>query len=87
MFNKLLNPEDVAARFSRSLSWFYKNYKMLSKKQGFPKPHKLNGYNLQWSEAEVDFWFNARISKEFRLNDNNVGVCYEKLLAANAQLL
>lgn len=87
MQNRFINPEEVASRFSRSVSWLYKHYNELSQKQGFPRPLKNNGYNLQWSEAEVDVWFNSRISPQFRLNDNNPGAAYEKLLAANAAAL
>ena len=82
----LLEPEEVAAMFKRSVSWLYKNYKNLSQKKGFPKPVKLNGYNLQWSSHDVDYWFNTHINT-LSTNDNNVGTAYEKLLAANAALL
>lgn len=82
-----LNIEEVASRFKRSSSWFYKNYKKLSDEKGFPRPIKLNGYNVQWSEVDVDFWFDTHINTSRQANDNNIGKCYEKLLAANAALL
>ena len=87
MQNSFLNPDDVALRFRRSLSWFYKNYQKLNQEQGFPRPLKQNGYNLQWSEAEVNFWFDSHINPRYRTNDNNPGLAYEKLLAANAAAL
>lgn len=87
MTNRFINPDEVATKFGRSVSWLYKRYRELSHSQGFPQPIKTNGYNLQWSEAEVDVWFNQHISPRYRLNDNNPGSAYEKLLAANAVAL
>lgn len=84
--SNLLNPEEIAKRFNRSLSWFYKNYKRFEKERHFPKPIKFNGYNLQWSAYDVDLWFNTHIDC-YKLNDNHPGASYEKLLAANAALL
>lgn len=82
----MLEPEEVAAMFKRSVSWLYKNYKLLSATKGFPRPVRLNGYNLQWSSKDVDIWFDMHINS-ISLNDNRVGGSYEKLLAANAALL
>ena len=83
----LLEPEEVAEKLRRSLSWLYKYHTKLSKEKGFPKPVKINGYNLQWSAPDVDMWFNTHINTTSRTNDNIVGCSYEKLLAANASLL
>lgn len=82
----MLDPEEVAAMFKRSVSWLYKNHKKLSLSKGFPRPVKINGYNLQWSSKDVDYWFDTHINT-FSINDNNVGRSYEKLLAANAACL
>lgn len=87
MQNRFINPQDVAFKFSRSVSWLYKHYRELSRSKGFPRPVKNNGYNLQWSEAEVNIWFNSHVSPQYRINDNNPGAAYEKLLAANAASL
>lgn len=84
---RMLNITDVAARLSRSASWLYKNHGKLHKENGFPSPIKLNGYNIQWNEAELDMWFNTHIHSRFRTNDNAPGSAYEKLLAANAAAL
>lgn len=82
----MLSPKEVAAMFKRSVSWLYKNYEILSAVKGFPRPIKLNGYNLQWSSKDVDIWFDLHINS-ISLNDNARSGCYEKLLAANATLL
>lgn len=84
---KMLNIYEVAERFNRSASWLYQNHKKLHAKQGFPLPHKFNGYNVQWCDEEVQLWFDSQIKPEFKTNDNKTGVCYESLLAANANLL
>lgn len=83
MSNSFLNIQEVAARFGRSTSWLYQHYKTIA---GFPRPIRLNGYNLQWNSAEVDIWFASRVNPAYRINDNAAGV-YDKLLAANAALL
>lgn len=86
MMSKFISIEEVAARFERSASWLYKNYKKLNQEKKFPKPISLNGYNLQWSEADVDYWFDTHIVS-YQANDNRVGSSYEKLLAANAAMM
>lgn len=84
---ELLNSEDVAAMFCRSRSWLYKNYKHLHQERKFPLPVKINGYNIQWKKAAVKDWFAITLDNPFQTNDNAPGVCYEKLLAANAAVL
>ncbi len=85
--SEFLNIDEVAARFKRSRSWFYKNHKKLCKEQKFPQPLRLNGYNIQWSSADVDYWFDTHINTFHQANDNHLGSSYEKLLAMNAALL
>lgn len=84
--SNFLTIEEVATRFKRSVSWLYKNYKKLNKEKKFPKPISLNGYNIQWSEQDVDYWFDTHITSR-QANDNKVGNSYERLLAANAAML
>ena len=84
--SKFISIEEVAQRFHRSTSWLYKNYKRLNKEKKFPQPISLNGYNIQWSESDVDYWFDMHITA-CQANDNTVGSAYEKLLAANAAML
>ena len=85
--SEFLNIDEVAARFKRSRSWLYRNHKKLSKEKEFPKPVSLNGYNIQWSSSEVEYWFNMRLNSYHQANDNRLGSSYERLLAANAALL
>lgn len=85
--SNFLEIDEVAERFRRSVSWVYQNYKRLNKEKNFPLPHRLNGYNLLWIDKEVECWFDTQISGAYRLNDNQLKPCYDKLLAANAALL
>lgn len=82
----MLNPSDIAEMFNRSVSWVYQNYNKLSRIKNFPKPQRINGYNIQWNSEEVETWFQLNIQNKYVSNDNTAA-SYDKLLAANAALL